>query len=86
MTHTTGAAPAIRQLYPQLDAGHWEPIAYTQGPTLTTTGPDVNNTPSAAHRCGNIPAQGKAKLLELAPNAMPKMIRRPRRLGVGLGR
>ena len=27
MTHTAGVAPAIRQLYPQLDAGPPQPIA-----------------------------------------------------------
>ena len=86
MTHTAGVAPAIRQFYPQLHAGQSEPIARAEGPTPAITGPAAGNIPSIAHSCGNIPAQGKAKSLELAPRAMLKTIRRLRRLEIRLVR
>ena len=86
MTHTAGIAHVIRQLYPQLDAGQPEPMAHTQGPTLATTGPGAGKIPSIAHRCGNIPTAAQAKPLKLAPSALPKTIRRLRRLEIRVGR
>ena len=84
MNHTAGIAPAIRQLYLQRDCRRSKPIVHADGSTLATTGPGAGKTPSAAYRCGNIPAPGKAKPSELAPAAMPNMIRRPPRLEVRL--
>ena len=84
MTHTAGIVPATRQLYPQRDCRQSEPFVHTDGSTPATTGPGAGKTPSAAYRCGNIPAPGKDKPSELAPAAMPNMIRRPRRLEVRL--
>ena len=80
MTHTAGIAPAIRQFYPQLHARQSEPIAHAEGPTPAITGPAAGNIPPIALRCGNIPAQGKAKSLGLAPGELLKTVRRLYRL------
>ena len=86
MTNPAGVVTAIRQLYSQRDCRQSEPFVHADGSTLVTTGPGAGMTPSFALECGNIPAQGKAKSLELAPGELLKTIRRLYRLETRLGR
>ena len=65
MKTTSGVAPVIKSLYPQLDAGQLELIGSLDGPTLGVAGPGAGKTLTLALRGANILLRGLARPEEL---------------------
>ena len=65
MKTTSGVAPVILSLYPQLDAGQLELISSLDGPTLGVAGPGAGKTLTLALRGANILLRGLARPEEL---------------------
>ena len=65
MKTTSGVAPVILSLYPQLDAGQLELIGSLDGPTLGVAGPGAGKTLTLALRGANILLRGLARPEEL---------------------
>ena len=65
MKTTSGVAPVISSLYPQLDAGQLELIGSVDGPTLGVAGPGAGKTLTLALRGANILLLGRAEPGEL---------------------
>ena len=65
MKTTSGVAPVILSLYPQLDAGQLELISSLDGPTLGVAGPGAGKTLTLALRGANLLLRGLARSEEL---------------------
>ena len=65
MKTTSGVAPVIMSLYPQLDAGQLELIGSLNGPTLGVAGPGAGKTLTLALRGANLLLRGLARPEEL---------------------